>query len=416
MQKQLDTFLSKKPSTKGIVISVTMMILLCLCCLCLFLFLWRQRPPVETPTPTPTETATPTPTPTSTLTPTPTPTHTPTLTPTPTITLTPTAPSATPTITDTPTITSTPNPLSGPEHVAIYYQTGNIWVTSRNNSLLVELDGNDLHVVSSMVMDSPSGIDIWQAKGLAYVTNQDYNTVTEVDLNSRQVTRRIAVGGQPRGVSVVQQTGDVFVANYASNTVSCILVGASQASTANDYRSNLSGPNSVVAFSYDGPFAMVVGSNGSVASVRIFGSAADGAKAGCTLSAVTTIGSNNLTAIIQASYDQNIFYVSDETSRSVLLVNTSYDSTGASPFKASIPLDFPPRAEAMIGKCVGAVMAGNNRLIMIDPSLSNTGRQIKVGAQGKDGGEGLAYNPNRDVAYVVNKAANSVSRILKPCQ
>jgi YVTN family beta-propeller protein len=418
MQAQIDKFLSKKPNTKSIIVAVTLVILLCLCCLCLFLFLVRQRPPTVTPTPTPTQTETPTPTSTSTLTP------TPTNTLTPTITLTPTAPTPTPTITQTPTvtftstITSTPNPLSGPQFIAVYQKTGNIWVTSRGNSQLVELDGNDLHVVSTMIMDSPSGIAIWQARGLAYVTNQDYNTVTEIDLNNRQVTRRIAVGTQPRGVGVDQESGDVFVANYGSDNVSCIPAGASQAATAYSDQQYLKGPVAVIGFQFDGPVGMVVDSNGTVAFLRVFGTGTDPVgKYGCNLFSVTTIGNDQLRDVIVSTDNNQSVYVSDESGRQVVLIsNTTSRTSATSPQAAAFSLKYAPRAEAMIGKCVGVMTAENNRLVLLDPGLGSQIRDIKVGKQGKDGGEGLVYNPNVDVAYVVNRADNSVSRIANPCK
>jgi hypothetical protein len=52
----------------------------------------------------------------------------------------------------------------------------------------------------------------------------------------------------------------------------------------------------------------------------------------------------------------------------------------------------------------------------MDPGLSSAYKRQNVGKQGDDGGQGLAYNPQWDIVYVANAAANSVTRIDQPCK
>lgn len=433
MLAQINTFLSKKPDRKTLIAVVSTLVLLCLCCLCLFLFIMRGKPPTVTPTPTWTETMTPTwtPTPTQTLTPNPSASITPTFTAraTGTATSTPTPkPTKTLTITFTPSITPTPNPLDGPTYLAVFNRTGNVWVTSRKNSSLVELDGKDLSLISTMVMDSPNGIAIWQDKGFAYVTNQDNNSVTEIDLVAHKITRKISVGSQPMGVTVVQSTGDVFVANNKSDNISCIPADSTTVFTATSRDVVLNGPTHLTGFSYSTTVpgaAIVVDSTGVVAIVALTRPSSlsikrDIAASPCVLVRVTNIGKDALADVTQVSnYDGQAFYVTDISGKLVELVPLSLlttDPTGPTPVpNPQIVLPKFPYAIADLGKCVAVVVPDQNRLYLLDSTLRKVLDQKKVGNQGKNGGQGLAYYMDGNTVYVANEADDSVTRITNPC-
>jgi DNA-binding beta-propeller fold protein YncE len=419
MMEQVNAFLSKKPDRKTLIIAAVILVLLCLCCLCLLLALWRGVPLQPTPTSTPTATATATAT--ATLTPSVTNTFTPTgtLTPSPTPSLTPSeTPTLIPTVTSSPTITPTENPLSGPEHLAIFSQTGSVWVTSRKNNRLVELDGGDLHVLAVMDIDSPNGIAIWQERGLAYIANRNRDTVSEVDLYAHSITRTIAVGKEPLGVTVVQGTGVVFVANNASNTVSCIPPDTNDALVATPRRIELQGPTSLFGFAYNTDIpntAIVVDSSGNVAlawlnvgSLSFRSVSADP----CILSAITTIDQDRLADVTQSSANDLWFFVTDRSANKVVLLPNIGD--------LSTPTEFilpdSPYAISDFGRCVGVMVPGQNSLYLLDPGIQNVLKQVQVGKQGNNGGQGLAYNSQTDTAYVANAADNSVTRIPNPCR
>ena len=422
MMAQINTFLSKKPDRRSLVILTMILVLLCLCCLCLMLVVARPYLlPAVTPSPTatytPTPTPTQTPTPTETLTLTPTATTTETLTPSPTPSLTPTETTTLePTITDTPTFTPTPNPLNGPEHLAVFMRTGSVWVTNSNDNSLVELDGEDLHVLSVLTVQNPNGIAIWQEKGLAYVTNRSQGTVTEIDLAAHQVTRTIAVGKEPYGVTVIQSTGAVFVANNASNDVSCIAPGSDLSVTAVPRRIELQGPTSIWGFPINADRlnnALVVDSNGHVAIV-IFSTSFTPktvSSSPCVLSALTSIGTDGLADLTQSPSENLWFYVSDRSGKKVVLLPNIQDPSP--PVELGLPRE--PGAIAYLGRCVAVLVPAQNRLYLLDPSLKETLKQVKVGKQGDNGGQGLAYNSSTDTAYVANRADNSVTRIANPC-
>jgi len=314
----------------------------------------------------------------------------------------------------TPSITNTPNPLDFPQYLAVFRRTGNVWVTSRNNSSLVELDGRDLTVVSTMLVDSPNGIAIWQDRGLAYVTNEDYNTVTEIDLVARRITRRIQVEDRPFGVTVEQSTGDVFVANRGSNDVSCIPSNGAPVTSTGDKKVVLNRPTRLVGFldnimDYTAG-AIVVDSVGRVAAVSIINE--------CSIELITTINKDALADVDQSNpAETTSFYVSDIDGSSVAMVpRFVYPTPGVTPAYPTIDLPRSPYAVANFESCVGAVVPGQNRLYILDNDLTRILGQKKIGNQGNNGGWGLAYNPDGDTVYVANAAANSVTRIQKPCQ
>ena len=425
MMEQINTFLSKKPDRRTLIIVMVTLVLSCLCCLCLVLALWRPQPAQPTPTSTPT--ATPTPTSTPTLTPTATLTFTPSVTGslTPTNTLIPSfTPSLTPSntatrvpsFTPTPSITPTPNPLSGSEHLSVFMRTGSVWVTSRSNNRLVELDGGDLHVLTILDIDSPNGIAIWQDKGLAYITNKNAGTVSEVDLVAHKITRTIPVGKEPLGVTVIQSTGAVFVANNASNDVSCIPPGVDQAILATGRAVELNGPTAITGFAYSTEVPntyVVVDSHGQVGWGGMSNASSFKAVAGpaCVLSLVTTIGTDGLADVVETTGHPQWFFISDKTGKKIVLLPYAQDLTNLTSF--NMPSE--PGAITDLGRCVAVVVPAQNRLYLLDTELTKAYKQIKVGKQGDNGGQGLAYNSQTDTAYVANAGDNTVTRIANPC-
>jgi YVTN family beta-propeller protein len=322
--------------------------------------------------------------------------------------------------------------LDKPQYLAIFRRTGNVWVTSRNNSSLVELDGNDLHVISTMLVDSPNGIAIWQDKGLAYVTNQDNNTVTEIDLVAHKITRKIDVGQQPFGITVEQTTGDVFVANNGSNDVSCIPSNGAPVTSTNNPQVPLDRPTRLIGYRYSDQIpgaALVVDSSGLVAIVAISNPSsglADTIKPAaaiinaCVIAKVAQINKDALADIDQSSStDPVTFYVTDIDGKSVVLILGTFLSNRTNSVTSAYPtitLPKAPYAVANFDKCVGAVVPSQNRLYIISQDLKQILGQKKTGKQGDNGGWGLAYNPDNNTAYVANPDSNSVMRFETPCQ
>lgn len=427
--EQINTFLEKKPGRKTLVAVILTLFLIFLCCLCLILYF--NRPLTPTPIKTATKNATPKMTTSLTSTPSPRPTYTLTFTVTTSLTANITSSLTStrmPTTTFTPAITPTPNPLNNPQYLAVSYQTGNVWVTSWDNSSLVELDGKDLHLISRMKINSPNGIAIWQDKGLAYVTNRNNNTVTEIDLVAHKITRTIAVGSQPFGVTVVQESGVVFVANHDSNDISCIPADGSPAiKSQNSIKEDiLYHPVRLDGFSWNynekGQFidaALTIDMKGTVAIVTFGAPVFYGFR--CVVgSPYAKFGEDSLGDVAHYFIGKSDYrYVTDITGMFVDVFAILPVSTDATPLppEFQIKLPKPPLAVAPLDyKCVAVVVPDQNRLYLFDMGLTKILDQKMIGKQGDNGGYGLAYNPKVDVVYVANAADNSVTRIEHPCQ
>lgn len=437
MQQQLDEFLSKKPGPRALLIVALILVLLLLCCLCLvtvtanaptrptITLTTSPLPDTLTFTITPPFTLTPSITPSITLSPTSSITFTPTLSPTASLTFTPTL-TPTPTSTATSTITPTPNPMVGPERLAVYQRTGNVWVTNPDIDQLYELDGTDLHVVSHIQVSSPNGIAIWQRRGLAYVTNRVSNTVTVIDLNVKRIVMTIPVGTAPEGVAVSQDTGDVFVANNQSNSVSCIPVDSTQALMTQSQ--SLVGPTDLTEGFFDIEIgtptgnlspgkrsgATVIDSRGILQIVYLY-DPGSGYPLECSLSSIysrdPTLGKAEFLDDILLIQNIPAYYVSDIPNPKIIMLLLRLNT------HVSAGLPHAPSALANLQRCIGAVVPDENHLYLLSYDNKVILKTIPVGVQGSlpGGGQGLAYNPNNDTAYIANRADNTVSRIPHPC-
>ncbi|MBI5876502.1 MAG: YncE family protein [Chloroflexi bacterium] len=352
--------------------------------------------PTSTDTPAPTATSTPSPSPTTT----PTGTQPPTATTTATPTVTPTAtrtPTRTPTSTWTPTTVPTALPyLRGPQNLAVYAKTGNVWVTNRTDNSLAEVDGGNVSRVLTRIANvpSPNGIAIYQAAGLAYVTNRDQSTVTEIDLNRKQVRQTFAVGSLPWGIAVDESHGAVYVANFGSNSYSCIRPATRDVLA---IASKITQPAHVT---YNARVDAIYGVSRDGQVVQL------------------TCGSSQ---IVKSFADSTLFDIASSENSNHVFVTTNgsqrvqwffVGSMGAN----SYPFANEPYAVEAIKTCVGAVVPAEDKLYVLDQWLSGVVRTFNLGKQTVgEGGQGLAYFAPADTVYVANFGANSLTAIKNPC-
>lgn len=322
----------------------------------------------------------------------------------PTVTPAPLTPSSTPApLTPTNIFTATPTeiPLNGIQSLAIYASTGNLWVTNNLGNSVAELSVKDPSFVVTLLRDipSPSDIAIWQAKGLAYVTNPSVDTVTEIDLESRRVTSAFKIGGSPLGIAVDETTGDVYVTKAKSNSIA-IISNKTRNVTQLDWKYSA---NQIAWTGQTGSF-VVDNLDGVVQFITKGTQISDPIKVDLGLDHIAVHSFPIIGAA--ANFPAVGFYFTSSNKR----VHFLYANQ-----QRNKPLIYAPRAIADFGKCVGVVIPQNNTLVTLDFSLTTETSTYAVGAQGLDGGNGLAYNPKLDVAYIANRAANSIIAISKPC-
>lgn len=424
MRSSIVDLLPKSPNQR-IMLGMAAALFGCLCCMMgSFLALGPQPSPTvapasvtqiaaagdtSTPVPTPTNTGTSAPTPTNTPTGTPTVTVTPTgtqqptatFTSSPTPTNTPTS-TPTPTPTNTPTITPTNRPptvvpaLRGPQNLAVYAKTGNVWVTNRGDDSIVEVDGNNVTRVLSRIgnVPGPNGIAIHQAGGFAYVTNRDQATVTEIDLNLKQVRQTFAVGTLPWGVAVDEAHGDVYVANFGSSNFMCIR------------------PSSRQVLAIAGKFTQPAHVAYNTPTDAVYGISRDG-----QLSRLTCGASQIVRTVPDASlFDLSVnesggrVFVTANNSRRVNWFDPGAQGSNSYPFANE------PYAVESMKTCVGVVVPAEDKLYALDAGLSGVLRTYSLGKQTVgEGGQGIAYFAPADTVYVANYGADSLTAIKNPC-
>ncbi|MCO6449563.1 MAG: hypothetical protein J5I90_02130 [Caldilineales bacterium] len=166
---------------------------------------WVQPKPSATPTPTPTITLTPTPSPTTVHTATPTPTITPTPTATPPAAVCLPKPYA-----EFPT-DGAPRPLIAVESRVI------AGITDRDAIAILDSKPPDLIGALASGGHTPSGLATWGT--YYYVSHRDDDSVSIFEAASDNLIKRFNVDDQPIGLAVAP-TGQIYVANSTSNTVS----------------------------------------------------------------------------------------------------------------------------------------------------------------------------------------------------
>src|SRR5688572_10871755 len=70
------------------------------------------------------------------------------------------------------------------------------------------------------VGDAPIALAVDHRDGLVLVVNVRGNSISVIDVRSRQVIRTVAVGELPHRVAVNEQTGRAYVTDWGSDTVS----------------------------------------------------------------------------------------------------------------------------------------------------------------------------------------------------
>ncbi len=122
-----------------------------------------------------------------------------------------------------------------PTDIAVNTQTGNIYVVNSDNNTVSVIDNATNAVVKTVTASTSSAaiayaVVVDQADGSYYVTNSGQNTVWEFNSGNSLVTT-ITVGNTPFAEAINPQTGVIYVANFADDTVSMIQGASTSTST-----------------------------------------------------------------------------------------------------------------------------------------------------------------------------------------
>jgi DNA-binding beta-propeller fold protein YncE len=240
----------------------------------------------------------------------------------------------------------------------------------------------------------PNGVAIWQAGGIAYVTNRNTGTVTEIDLNAKRVARVISLSSSktlPWGVSVDEATGDVFVAEYGQGAVGCI-----QRSSNKVFEDTPLELPAHIVYDAQSQTQFALGRSGTI--IRVF----------CRDSgSVTTLQDNSLFDLTVSPGGQTLYVTAIDSQRVYVFGGR---------LNRFLQLKNAPYGIKAFNSCVGAVVSAEDKLYVMDAFLGRAFRILAVGKQTVgEGGQGIAYNASTDTAYVTNYGENSITAISSPC-
>ena len=124
--------------------------------------------------------------------------------------------------------------FANPSGLALpYYQSrqqiGNfLFVADQTNNKLHALNSNTMEIITSLKLPDPRGLGLTADLTTLFVSNEGDSSVSMVDADPRHAStfmteiKRIKVGTGPRAVSCDPDGEDVFVLNYAANSISIL--------------------------------------------------------------------------------------------------------------------------------------------------------------------------------------------------
>ena len=226
----------------------------------------------------------------------------------------------------------------------------------------------------------------------AYVTNQNGNSVSVINVTTNTVSTTITVGSNPYGVSVSRDGSRVYITNYGDNTVSVITTATNAVSTPITVGNNPYG----IAVLPDGSKVYITNNGIGTNTVSVINAANN------TVSATVTVGASPIGVAV--SPDGSKVYVTNRGANTVNIINTTTDIVsdtiivGLSPIGIAVSPD---------GSKVYVANSGGNTVSVISTTTNTVTTTITVGASPY----GVSASPVGGKVYVTNSIDNTVSVI-----
>jgi YVTN family beta-propeller protein len=278
------------------------------------------------------------------------------------------------------------------------------YVANQDSNTVSIINGETLEVSKISVGKSPSSIAVDENSNIAYVANQDSNTVSIIN-ETDGVYRNIAnvtVGKSPSEIDVNENSNIAYVLNYLSNTVSIInetddgvyrnianvTVGKSPSDIAVDKNSNIAyvanaGPNtvSIINETDDGVYR-------NIANV--------------------TVGKSPLD--IDVDKNRNIAYVANAGPNTVSIIKETDDGVYRNIANVTVG-ESPSEIDVNENNNIAYVLNYlSNTVSMINETDDGVYRNIANVTVGESPSD-IAVDENSNIAYVTNAGPNTVSII-----
>ncbi len=279
-----------------------------------------------------------------------------------------------------------------PKGVAADPVTNRVFVSLFDDSTVAVVDAaanQKLAAWSTNSTGHSNGIAV--AGGRVFVALRDAASVAALDAATGAFVASPAVGSQPYGVGAAN--GKVWVANFASNSVTLL-----DAAT-----------TSVITTTNSGGSPSLVAPTGSSAYVSYFGGGvAQVGNDGTLLNNFSTTGAGSFGIAFNAAANQ--VYVSNRNNAQIAALDASTGAIVKSVTLTQVPyaLAFNPNTNHLF-----VVLGDVNQLDVRDGATLNSLAVLPIGAQGAQGGDGIAVMNGR--VYVANNAAGTMSVIRDAC-
>ncbi len=279
-----------------------------------------------------------------------------------------------------------------PKGVAVDPTTNRVFVSLFDDSTVAVIDAaanQKLAAWSTNSAGHSNGIGV--TGGRVFVALRDAASVAVLDASTGAFVISDTVGSQPYGVGAAN--GKVWTANFSSNSVTVLDAATTSVISTTNSGGNpsLVAPAGSSAFvSYYAGGVMQVGSDGTL------------------LHNFTAPGVGAFGVAYNASANQ--LYVSNRNTAQIVVLNAS---TGAIVKSVTLPqvpyaLAYDPSSNHLL-----VVLADVNQLDVLDGTTLTGLATLSVGAQGAQGGDGIAVLNGR--VYVTNNAAGTVTVIQDAC-
>ncbi len=279
-----------------------------------------------------------------------------------------------------------------PKGVVADAATNRVFVSLFDSSSVAVVDAASNQKIATWSTNSTghsNGIGV--TGGRVFVALRDAASVAILDATTGALVTSQAVGSLPYGVGAAN--GKVWVANFSSSSVTVL-----DAATAN-----------VIATTNGGSSPSLVAPAASSAWVSYFdGGVMQVANDGTLLHNFTSTGAGSFGVAFNAAANQ--VYVSNQNNSQVTSLDASTGAIAKSVTLAQVPyaLAFNPSTNHLF-----VVLADVNQLDVRDGTTLASVATLPIGAQGAQGGDGLAVMNGR--VYAANNAAGTLSVIRDSC-
>jgi YVTN family beta-propeller protein len=240
------------------------------------------------------------------------------------------------------------------------------------------------------VGNAPVAAAVNAVTGQVYVANEDSNTVSVIDGATNAVAATVTVGNTPFAAAVNAVTGQVYIANAGSNTVS-VIDGAT-----NTVAATVTVGNDPVGVAVNAVTGQVYVANEGSGNVSVINGATN------VVTATVTVGTDPVGVAVNAVTGQ--VYVANEGSNTVSVIDGATNTVAATVPVGNAP--FGAAVNAVTGQ-VYVTNAGSGTVSVIDGATNTVTATVTVGTQP----EAVAVNAVTGQVYVANEVNNNVTVI-----